>query len=132
MYYNTSLDQLLKTLSNRELAFFYTYRSSEFMPASRDTIQLALDQRKLSAQDITAYINQQGNSSNEGCPRCNSHHFLPISETELRSGVYSGYEVEIHSKVCRICGYTPNNHPPINWKTRLKKFFGKYAWKRLK
>jgi len=119
-------------MSDRELAFFFNYRRTEFMAESQNKIQLELQKRNLTEFKISELISISIEPTEENCPRCRSNNFMEITDTELRNTKYGGYEVEINSRKCRICGYNAQKDKPINWKVRMNRFFGKYNWKKLK
>jgi predicted Zn-ribbon and HTH transcriptional regulator len=129
---NESLEIFLSNLTDRELAFFTKFRQKEFMPESQHKIQSELKKRNLSDLGISGLTKEIEQVKIGNCPRCGSNNFQEITDTELRSTKYGGYEIEIISRSCRICSYNAQKDKPINWKVRLRKFLGKYAWKRLK
>ena len=126
------LEDFIQSLTDKELAFFYEYRRTEFIPQSQDKIRSELKNRKLTDTKISELISAVVNKELGGCSRCSSNNFQEIKETELRSTSYGRYEVEINSWKCRICGYNPQKDKPINWRVRLNKFLGKYSWTRFK
>lgn len=127
-----SLEDFLQNLTDKELAFFSKYRRTEFMPESQAKIHSELKNRNLTDSKITELTKPVGQTELENCPRCGSSNFQELNETELRATKYGGYEVEINSRKCRICGYNPQMDKPINWKVRLDRFLGKYSWTKLK
>ncbi len=127
-----SLEDFLVKLTNKELAFFFQFRRTEFMPESQNKIHSELKSRNLTELKIAELTKPIGKTELENCPRCGSQIFQEIKETELRSTKYGGYEVEINSWKCRICGYNSRIDKPINWKIRLDRFLGKYSWTKLK
>ncbi len=118
-------------LSDRQLAFFWKFRSSEFMKESKDKILQELSKRKISSLSAEKLIDQKLETTNENCPRCQSVDFLEIKDRELRTRKYSSYEVEIISRKCRICGYNPYKDKALNCKVRWKKIRGRYHWSRV-
>ena|SRR5690606_4764548 len=102
------------------------------MPESQAKIKSELKNRSLTDSEIAELTAPVGQTELENCPRCDSRNFEEIKETELRTTKYGGYEVEINSRKCRICGYNPKIDKPINWKVRLNRFLGKYSWTKLK
>lgn len=126
------LQEHLHDLTDKELAFFSKYRRKEFMPESQAKIQSELKNRNLTDSEIAELTTPVVQTELENCPRCGSRNFQEIKETELRATKYGGYEVEINSRKCRICGYNPEMDKPINWKVRLDRFLGKYSWTKLK
>ena len=114
------------------MLFFFKYRRTELMQESQNKIHSELKSRSLSESQTTELLKQVGKVKSENCPRCGSHRFTEIKDTELRATKYGGYEVEINSRKCKICSYNPQKDKPINWKVRLNKFLGKYAWTKLK
>ncbi|WP_282122682.1 hypothetical protein [Algibacter mikhailovii] len=127
-----TLDDFLRNMTDMELAFFSKFRCKEFMPESQHIIQSEIKKRNITELNIAELTHDIGQVELENCPRCGSNKFQEIKDTELRATKYGGYEVEINSRKCRICSYNPQKDKPINWKVRLNKFLGKYAWKKLK
>ncbi|WP_421823534.1 hypothetical protein [Flagellimonas oceanensis] len=127
-----NLEDFLKHLTDKELAFFYRFRSKEFMPNSRDKILSELNRRNLTETQIDEMTEQAEQMSPGNCPRCGSSRLVEVKDTELRATKYGGYEVEINSRKCRICSYNAEKDQPINWKVRLDRFFGKFSWIKLK
>lgn len=119
-------------MTDKELAFFSCYRRTEFMPESQNKILTELENRNLSESQTSELIKEIAEVSNENCPRCQSSNFMAIKDIELRSTQYGGYEVEINSRKCRICGYNVQKDKSLNWKVRLNRFLGKYKWTKLK
>ncbi|SNR74223.1 hypothetical protein SAMN04488009_3534 [Maribacter sedimenticola] len=119
-------------MTDREIAFFFTYRQTEFMPESQEKVRTELKKRNLGNLQVMDLINQKVKISLDNCPRCQSSDFMQIKDTDLRSYGYGGYEVEINSRKCRICGYNAQKDKSLNWKVRLNKFLGKYNWTKLK
>lgn len=127
-----SLTEFLQNLTDKELAFFSKYRRTEFMPESQEKIQSEIESRNLTELNITELTKPIEQMDLNNCHRCGSNLFQEIKKTELRSTRYGGYEVEINSRKCRICGYNPYVDKPLNWKVRLNRFLGIYSWKKLK
>ena len=119
-------------MTNREIAFFSTYRQIEFMPESQDKVQNELNKRNLDRSQVNFLINQSKKTTLNNCPRCQSSDFMQIKDTDLRVSRYGGYEVEIKSRKCRICGYNAQKDESLNWIVRLNKFLGRYRWTKLK
>lgn len=69
---------------------------------------------------------------NDRCLRCQSNNFQSIVDSKLKIHSYTAYEVEYHSRKCRICGYNAFKDKPLNFKIRFNKWIGKYYWKKLK
>ena len=126
------LEDFLKKMTDKELAFFLKFRYKEFMPYSKQKIQSELNKRSLSDIHLAKLTNHNAKFELENCPRCGSNNFYSIKESELRATQYGGYEVEKTSKKCRICSYNAEKDKPISWKVRFYKFLGKYSWKKLK
>ena len=127
-----NLEELLNNRTNREIAFFSTYRQIEFMPESQDKVQNELNKRNLDRSQVNFLINQSKKTTLNNCPRCQSSDFMQIKYTDLRVSRYGGYEVEINSRKCRICGYNAQKDESLNWIVRLNKFLGRYRWTKLK
>jgi ribosomal protein L37E len=102
------------------------------MPISQDLINLEVQNRTLTDPQIEELTKPPYEVDFGDCPRCGSTSHLEIKETELISTSYGGYEIEVNSRKCRICGYNPHKDKAISWQIRLKKFLGKYAWTKLK
>ena len=109
-----SLDNFLNNLTNRELAFFSKFRQTEFMPESQEKIHSELPRRNITGAQIEHLTTQEKQGSSENCPRCQSTRFFEIQENELRNIGYSGYEVEVKSRRCQICGYNPHKDKPLS------------------
>jgi DNA-directed RNA polymerase subunit RPC12/RpoP len=62
-------------------------------------------------------------TSDDNCQRCNSQNFEKISETEFRSGGLTGYEVELVSYKCKVCGFNAEKDVPKTIGERIKDFF---------
>ena len=127
-----NLEEFLNSMTDREIAFFSTYRQTEFMPESQEKVRVELQKRNLTKAQVTDLINQSEKATLDNCPRCQSSDFMQIKDTDLRSSGYGGYEVEINSRKCRICGYNAQKDKSLNWKVRLNRFWGKYSWTKLK
>ena len=123
--------EYLNGLSDRQLAFFWKYRSSELMNESKIKIQNELDKRNISTSIAENLMNINLRVTNENCPRCQSIDFLEIKDRKLVSQKYTAYEIEIISRKCRVCGYNPYKDKALNWKVRWKKIRGRYHYKRL-
>jgi hypothetical protein len=100
-----NIQELLNSLSDRELAYFSKYRRYEFMAESQKKIQSELEKRNITESRIESLINIVESITNENCPRCPSENFIDIKDVELRTSNYASYEVEINSRKCRICAY---------------------------
>lgn len=127
-----SLDKFLQSLTDKELAFFFEYRRNEFMQSSKNKIILELKSRNLTDARIANLIKPIKEIDLEHCSRCGSNKFEQIKETELRGSGFGGYEVEIFSRKCRVCGYNPRVDKPLNWQVRWYRFLGRYSWIKLK
>ena len=119
-------------MTDKEIVFFSTYRQAEFMPESQEKIKAELKKRNLEKSQVTDLINQSEKTTLDNCPRCQSSNFIQIKDTDLRSSGFGGYEVEINSRKCRICGYNAQKDKSLNWKVILNRFWGKYSWSKLK
>jgi ribosomal protein L37E len=127
-----NLQELLNSLSDRELAFFYRFREPEFMLESKKHIKSELHKRNLTEIRVKSLINAKENETKESCPRCQSENFIEVKDVELKIVKYDSYEIEINSRKCSVCGYNAYKNKAINWKVRINKWFGNYNWKRLK
>ena len=126
------LNDFLKKLTDKELAFFSKFRSKEFIPKSQYQIKSELKLRGLTDFNIINLIHDKSNLIEDNCPRCNSYNFDEIKDTEINLTDFGGYEIQINSRKCRICAYNPQKDKPINFRVRLNRFLGKYAWRKLK
>lgn len=126
------LEDFLKELTDKELAFFSKFHYHEFMPESQQKIQSEIKSRSLSTLKVNELINEVSQVELGYCPRCGSKNFQEIIDTEFRSRGYGAYEEEIKTEKCRICSYNAQKDKAISWRVRLNKFLGKYAWKKLK
>jgi hypothetical protein len=127
-----NLEDFLRKLTDKELAFFSKFRCHEFMPESQQKIQSEIKSRSLSDLKIDELTNEVSPVELGYCPRCGSKNFQEIIDTEFRSRGPGAYEVEIKTDKCRICSYNAQKDKAISWKVWLNKFLGKYAWKKLK
>lgn len=62
-------------------------------------------------------------TSKGNCQRCNSRNFERISETEFRSAGLTGYEVELNSLKCQVCGFNVEKGSPKSIGERIRAFF---------
>ena len=61
---NTKLEYFLEILSDKELAYFYTYRLDEFLSNSKNKIYQEISKRGLSTNDIDLLINTKKRTKN--------------------------------------------------------------------
>lgn len=127
-----NLHTFLKSLTDREFAFFFKYRRFEFMLESQEKIEGELSDRNLTEIQLTKLTTENKLNTFGQCPRCGANKFIEIAEVELHPTEFGGYEVEVNTRKCRVCAYNAQKDEAINWKVSLNKFFGKYRWKKYK
>ena len=101
------------------------------MKESKVKIESEKQNRNLSEERISELTNYKI-TFDERYPRCQSEKFQKITDTRLETGTYSAYEVYIHSKKCRVCGFNPFKNKPLNFKMRMNQWLGKYSWRSFK
>ena len=104
---NTKLDTLLTSLSDQELAAFYTYRFSEFIKSSKERILSELDCRSLSISDLAGLLAEaEKNKAANGCPRCGSLRSYISRETETVNYSYASVDHQVDYRICIVCSYS--------------------------
>ena len=90
----------------------------------KEEIEKAKWDRRITSVRSEQLINDKVELIEGNCLRCNSsfHH------TEVRTQVvqrnYGGFEVDVSSERCIVCGYNPEIDKPLNRLIWIKKLFG--------
>ncbi len=127
-----SLSTFLEYLSDVEFAFFYEYRSAEFLKNSKEIIEKNKRARRLNIIDIKRIVKNQEIILNQKCPRCQGENFKEIIDYDVVIVNNAPIEKKIHSRKCRICGYNSYKNKPLNFRMRINKLLGRYYWVELK
>lgn len=91
----SKLLNFLKTLTDFELAQFYTYRYNQFLSSSKDKIVSELKERDMNIKDLDSY-KQKKDVLNQKirCPKCHSSKFYTAAERETIEFVRSTIKVD--------------------------------------
>ncbi|MDX2361856.1 MAG: hypothetical protein QNK23_13690 [Crocinitomicaceae bacterium] len=107
----SKLQNFLEVLTDSELANFFTYRYHEFMPASKEKIDLEFKSRGMRLSKLEFYKEVPDNITPERilklefCPRCYSKKFYTSQEIETVSYSYASIDSKVDYKTCLVCLY---------------------------
>lgn len=106
------VQQFLEGLQDYELAFLYKYKYATYFDNTQAAIRQELDKRKLDSFAIDNFVKDiEFNSTNTGCPRCNSKQHLTQQVEFTNTDRYTGLDglagrAEYTSRSeCAVCGY---------------------------
>lgn len=125
-----STEEFLRSLDDTELAFLVKYKASTYLRDSQLKIVAEIIERKLEAPQLEQMIREiEFNSSNNGCPRCNSMKSLKEKAEVWRR--YADLDDALigprtfYNEICAVCGYKikdVENNPPTVISEFLERF----------
>lgn len=131
----SKIADFLSNLNDIELSFLYKYKFNTYLAESQRLIEKELAKRSLDDIKVADYIKGvEFNSSNTGCPRCNSRNIVSQDVQFYNTNRYSGLDNKMRYtsiKDCAICGFNlyDGNEKPIGdrniWMLLKKVFFNK-------
>lgn len=136
----SQIEGLIKSYSDQELAFLYTYNLGHYMNETQVLIcDYIFEERKLTEVQLREIVTAvEASPYQTGCPRCRSNkwnaydvHFeIPISQ--YNRGKFIQSEIERENDVnyfpkrtkidCNVCGYIIED-PNMGWWMSIKRFF---------